>query len=413
MAFGKILIVDPSLIIRKTLETQFRKRRYKVACAVTLIEAEKTLMNDCFDVVFLDIHLIKGFDKHQAHQIIQKAERALVIIMTDDTHALAELDEMKVGAFDCITKPFSIEEVESVLEKAESYNKLLLTPAVSAKCITPRYILTHTSSVMQNLQNLIQKVAVTEATVLITGESGTGKEVVANEIHRYSSLAEKPFIKVNCAAIPESLIESEFFGHEKGAFTGALQRREGRFEQAHNGTLLLDEIGEVPLHLQSKLLRVLQEKTFERVGGNKTITVNVRIIATTNRNLSEAVKSNLFREDLFYRLNVFPIKVPALRDHKEDIPVLAKAFLERFTQQHAIQLLGFSQSALDALLNHHWPGNIRELQNTIERAVILTEQGSLIDAEVLGLPSPSEADLSFSCIEKNAIFPNTDILSRT
>jgi transcriptional regulator with PAS, ATPase and Fis domain len=232
---------------------------------------------------------------------------------------------------------------------------------------------------------MLKKVARTEATVLIQGENGTGKELVAHEIYHSSSRANAPYIKVNCAAISENLIESEFFGHEKGAFTGASDRREGRFELANGGTLLLDEVSEVSTRVQAKLLRILQEREFERVGGTKTIKVDVRVIATTNRDLKKAVADGDFREDLFYRLNVFPVHVPPLRDRAEDIPELAGHFLRRFARRHAVKIPGFSDRAMKRLMEHNWPGNVRELQNCIERAVIMTDDGSPVQSAALGL----------------------------
>jgi len=224
---------------------------------------------------------------------------------------------------------------------------------------------------------------------MISGENGTGKELVANEIFLNSYRANKPFIKVNCAAISETLIESEFFGHEKGSFTGATEQRDGRFELADGGTILLDEISEISLALQAKLLRVLQEREFERVGGNKTIKVDVRVIATTNRDLLKSVEKGEFREDLYYRLNVFPIRVPPLRERTGDVEILANHFLERFAKEHGLKSAGFSESGVAGLLAHHWPGNVRELQNVVERAAILAEPGVPIGAELMGLAVPA------------------------
>jgi transcriptional regulator with GAF, ATPase, and Fis domain len=232
---------------------------------------------------------------------------------------------------------------------------------------------------------LVDKVAKTEATVLITGENGTGKELVARELYRNSMLAKQPYIRVNCAAISETLMESEFFGHEKGAFTGATERREGRFELADGGTILLDEISEIAPSLQAKLLRVLQEKEFERVGGNKTIKVKVRVLATTNRNLLEEVEKGNFREDLYYRLNVFPIAVPALRERDSDILLLANTFLARHARRHGIEKISFSKNCEKAITAHNWPGNVRELENAVERAVILADAGKKIEADLLGI----------------------------
>jgi transcriptional regulator with GAF, ATPase, and Fis domain len=244
------------------------------------------------------------------------------------------------------------------------------------------------SPVVVRLKELIQRVGRTNATVMISGENGTGKELVANEIFLNSQRLNKPFIKVNCAAISETLIESEFFGHEKGSFTGATDQRDGRFELADGGTILLDEISEISLGLQAKLLRVLQEREFERVGGNKTIKVDVRVLATTNRDLFKAVQKGDFREDLYYRLNVFPIQVPPLRDRTGDVELLATHFLERFSREHGIKTAGFSPDGIAGLVAHNWPGNVRELQNVVERAAILTEEGAPITADLMGLASP-------------------------
>jgi transcriptional regulator with PAS, ATPase and Fis domain len=245
---------------------------------------------------------------------------------------------------------------------------------------------------MVRLRQLIERVAQTDATVLVTGESGTGKEMIAREFYRRSPRKEQPYIKVNCAAISETLMESEFFGHERGAFTGATERREGRFALANHGTLLLDEVSEIPVGLQAKLLRVLQEREFERVGGNRTMKVNVRIIATSNRDLLSYVEKGDFRQDLYYRLNVFPVIVPPLRERAEDILMLADHFVRRFVRKHGIKVTGLSDSARAAVQAYRWPGNVRELQNTIERAVIMSEPGRPLTAVSLGLPG----DLSIS-----------------
>jgi DNA-binding NtrC family response regulator len=238
---------------------------------------------------------------------------------------------------------------------------------------------------MESLHQLIRKVARTHATVLIQGESGTGKEAIARALYRQSSRARAPFIKVNCAAIPENLIESEFFGHEKGAFTGAVNKREGRFELAHGGTILLDEISEIPITVQAKLLRVLQEREFERVGGNRTIKVDVRVIATTNRNLEQSVERKEFRQDLFFRLNVVPVQVSPLRERPEDILLLKREFMQRFSRRHGITIKGFTEEARQVLMSHSWPGNVRELQNVIERAVILCGENGYLEPRHLGL----------------------------
>jgi two-component system, NtrC family, response regulator AtoC len=278
-----------------------------------------------------------------------------------------------------------------VLGKAESFNQLVKVNQFFTREAGGDTEMVGDSPHMKSLRQLVGKVAPTEATVLICGENGTGKELVANELFRRSNRAGKPFIRVNCAAVSDTLIESEFFGHEKGAFTGALQKREGRFELANNGTILLDEISEITPRLQAKLLRVLQEREFERVGGNKTIKVNVRVIATTNRDLQKSVERGEFRQDLYFRLAVFPIQVPALRTRKDDIANLANFFLERFSRKHGVRVRGIAPDALAMLAAHDWPGNVRELQNTIERAVILTESGAPLRGAALGLFLPGVA----------------------
>jgi DNA-binding NtrC family response regulator len=263
------------------------------------------------------------------------------------------------------------------------------------------------SAAMQNLRQLIRKVARTQATVLIQGESGTGKELVARALYRESSRASAAFIKVNCAAIPENLIESEFFGHERGAFTGAMNKREGRFELAHGGTILLDEISEISPSVQAKLLRVLQERELERVGGNRTIKVDVRVIATTNRNLEHSVEKKEFRQDLFFRLNVVPVQVPPLRERAEDVPVLAEEFMRRFSRKHGVHVKGFTDESLNLLRVHNWPGNVRELQNVVERAVIMCGESGMLEPEHLGLTVPA-ASSSASVVVNGSIEPPTE-----
>src|ERR1700685_4034113 len=283
-------------------------------------------------------------------------------------------------------KPFSSDQMQVALKKAENFDQLLKVNAYfsNAEVDETGYELQGASPAMENLRQLIRKVARTQATVLIAGESGTGKELVARALYRQSPRHAAPFIKVNCAAIPENLIESEFFGHEKGAFTGALNKREGRFELAHSGTILLDEISEISPQVQAKLLRVLQERELERVGGNRTIKVDVRVIATTNRRLEESVERKEFRQDLFFRLNVVPILVPPLRDRRDDIPLLAQQFMQRFARKHGVRVKGISDVCLAALSTHRWPGNVRELQNVIERAVILCGDSGFLELEHLG-----------------------------
>lgn len=387
MGFEKIVVLDDEMIIRKSLEEQLRRRRYAVASAATLEEAYALLEQDQFDLVLADVQLPDGQGTELLESFADRPEAPMVVMMTGHASIESAVECMRNGAFDYLMKPFSADQIEVLLKKAEAYshmqkvNRYYASPEASGGTEQ----LLGRAPQMQHLRRMIKRVAGTEATVLVTGENGTGKELVAQELHRLSHLSSQPFIKVNCAAISETLIESEFFGHEKGSFTGATQRREGRFELANNGTILLDEIGEIPPRLQAKLLRVLQEKEFERVGGNKTISVNVRVLATTNRDLFQEVESGRFREDLYYRLNVFPIHVPPLRERAQDAELLARDFLKRFSRKHGIRTPGFSEETLEAIRQHDWPGNVRELQNTVERAIILTEDGQAVQADSLGL----------------------------
>jgi DNA-binding NtrC family response regulator len=321
MSIEKIIVLEDDLIVRKNLEHQLRQRRYDVASVSTIAAAQEYLNKDNFDLIFLDVRLPDGDGTELLKSIQLRPQRPLVVISTGFASVESAVECMKNGAFDYLIKPYSAEQIEVVLKKAEEFTQLLrVNRFLSQENEDSGYELLGQSAAMDALRQLIRKVARTLATVLIQGESGTGKELVARALYRESPRANAPFIRVNCAAIPENLIESEFFGHEKGAFTGALTKREGRFELAHSGTILLDEISEISPSVQAKLLRVLQERELERVGGNRTIKVDVRVIATTNRHLEQSVQKNEFREDLFFRLNVVPIQVPPLRDHREDVP---------------------------------------------------------------------------------------------
>jgi DNA-binding NtrC family response regulator len=386
MAIEKIVVVDDEMMIRKALETQLRNKRYSVASTGDLKGARKILARDSFDLVFLDLRLPDGEGTDLLEEIMAKADGPMVVMMTGYGSVESAVSCMQLGAFDYVVKPFSFEQIEVVVDKVASFDKMRrVTKYYVEESDSQSSDIVGESEPVEQLKTLVSKVAKTEASVLITGENGTGKELVARELYRNSMLAKEPYIRVNCAAVTETLMESEFFGHEKGAFTGATERREGRFELADGGTLLLDEISEIAPALQAKLLRVLQEKEFERVGGNKTIQVKVRVLATTNRNLIEEVEKGNFREDLYYRLNVFPIAVPALRERKDDIMLLANTFLDRHVRRHGIEKIKFSKSCEQAIKIHSWPGNVRELENAVERAVILAEPGKAIEADLLGL----------------------------
>ena len=305
--------------------------------------------------------------------------------MTAYASVKTAVEALKAGAFDYLTKPLDIEELKILIEKAMDHYHLRAENLVLKERLGDRFDFARiiaASPKMKTLLETLAMVAPSDATVLIMGESGTGKEVVANAIHHNSPRAGEPFIKVSCAALPETLLESELFGHEKGAFTGAVARREGRFQLAHRGTIFLDEVGEMSPAIQTKLLRVLQEKEFEPLGSARTIKVDIRVIAATNRDLDREVKEGRFREDLYYRLNVVPLTLPPLRERREDIPLLADHFLALYREKNRKPVRDISGKALDLLVRYDWPGNIRELENCIERAVILSRDEVLVPADL-------------------------------
>ena len=386
MPIEKVIVLEDDQIVRKNLENCLRRRRYDVASVATIAAAQECLNKDNFDLVFLDARVPDGDGTDLLKAIQARPQKPLAVVITGFGSVESAVECMKNGAFDYLIKPFSDEQIEVTLRKAEEFTQLIkVAHYFSQENEESGQVLLGQSAAMENLRQLIRKVARTQATVLIQGESGTGKELVARALYRESPRANAPFIKVNCAAIPENLIESEFFGHEKGSFTGALNKREGRFELAHGGTILLDEISEISPTVQAKLLRVLQERELERVGGSRTIKVDVRVIATTNRNLEQSVEKKEFRQDLFFRLNVVPIHVPPLRERREDVGPLAEEFLRRFGRKHGVHVRGFSDEALKRLSEHSWAGNVRELQNVVERAVILCGESSVLEPEHLGL----------------------------
>jgi DNA-binding NtrC family response regulator len=392
MSIEKVIVLEDDQIVRRNLEQVLRRHRYDVACAETMAAAQNYLNKDNFDLLFLDVRLPDGDGTDLLKLLQGRPQKPLTVVSTGFGSVESAVECMRNGAFDYLIKPYSDEQIEVILRKAEEFTQLVkVNQFLSQENDEASSELLGQSAAMEELRQLIRKVARTQATVLIAGESGTGKELVARALYRESPRAQAPFIKVNCAAIPENLIESEFFGHERGAFTGALNKREGRFELAHGGTILLDEISEIPPSLQAKLLRVLQERELERVGGNRTIKVDVRVIATTNRNLEQSVEKKEFRQDLFFRLNVVPIQVPPLRERPEDVPQLAEEFVRRYSRKHGVRMRGFSEAARRVLVQHAWPGNVRELQNVIERAVILAGEDQALEPEHLGLARTGSA----------------------
>jgi two-component system response regulator PilR (NtrC family) len=374
MIKDKILVADDEQSMREFLDIMLKKEGYKVSLASNGEEVVKLVDNDLFDLVLLDIRMPKLDGISALKKIKAIAPETVVIMITAYASADTAIKAMKEGAYDYITKPFKVEEIKLIIKNALEKKNLQKENILLKQVVRDRYHFGNIigqSPKMMALYDLLEKVSPTKTNILIAGESGTGKELVAKAIHYNSVRKEKPFVTLNCGAIPESLIESELFGHMKGAFTDAIATKKGLFEVADEGTIFLDEISELPLLMQVKLLRVLQDKEFKRVGGTEDIRVDVRIISATNKDLEEAVKEKHFREDLFYRLNVIQIKLPPLRDRKEDIPILAGHFLKKYSEELNKNILKTSPEALQILLNYEYPGNVRELQNIIERAVAL------------------------------------------
>ncbi len=380
-----ILVIDDEPLTLQLIVESLRDQTYAVDMAASGKEAISKAESFHYDIVLTDLAMpgmdgLEVLDYFKSHY----PDTTLIVLTGYGTIETA-VEAVKKGAFDYLTKPATVDEIILVLKRVEELKTLKEENVLLRSQLQDRYRfdrIVGQSLPMQELYRTIQRVAKTDATVLITGESGTGKELIANAIHYSSERLNKPLVPINCGAIPEELLESELFGHEKGAFTGALKERKGRFELAHQGTVFLDEIGEMSQKLQVKLLRFLQERKFERIGGGRTIQVDVRIITATNKDLEKAVESGEFREDLFYRINVIPIQVPPLRERDGDIPLLVQHFLKQHCKEKEIPLKKLSKAALHLLESYNWPGNVRELENLIERLVILTEE-SIIEVEDL------------------------------
>ena len=371
-----ILVIDDNPSIIKLMSKILKANDYEVSTASGGEAGIKKLDKNDYDLVFTDLMMPDIGGMEVLEHVISKSPKTMCIILTAHGTIKSSVDAIKKGAFDYITKPVSPSELLVVVEKAIKFKNLEEENIRLKKELRGKYDYTNfvgTSKAIKKIYDLIEKVADTDGTILITGASGTGKELIARAIHYNSDRSEKPLVVVSCGAIPEALLESELFGHEKGAFTGAFKKRIGRFEMANGGTIFLDEIGEMSPALQVKLLRVLQEQKFERVGGTKTIHVDLRIIAATNRNLTTAINNETFREDLYYRLNVIPIKVPSLKQRKSDIPLLIDFFLKKFQGGKKKRVTGLLPEAMDAMIAYDWPGNVRELENVVKRLTILCE----------------------------------------
>ena len=389
----RILVVDDEEIVRESLGGWLEKDGYTVAWAPDGRSAIERLKTEPWSIMVVDLKM-PGMDGLQVLEEAKKLRPEIaVVIMTAYATVDTAVSAMKMGAYDYLVKPFDPEELSIMMQKIVSQQSLVRENAVLRQALKQEYRfrdLLSKSPAMQGVFELARTAARSNSTILVLGESGSGKEVLARAIHMESPRVDGPFVAVSCAALTETLLESELFGHEKGSFTGAIARRKGKFEAAHGGTLFLDEVGDISQKLQLDLLRVLEDRKFHRIGGNDPIEVDVRIIAATNRDLRKAAHEGKFREVLFYRLNVIPITIPPLRERREDIPLLVENFVERLSVEMKKPIDGVSTDAMSALMAHDWPGNVRELRNILERGAVVAT-GPVIQLSDLGLPSKAEA----------------------
>ncbi len=394
MGLHRILVADDEESMRWVLSKALRKKGYSVDLAADGGQALRQVREQSYDLVIVDIKMpgMSGLE------FLDKARELrpdlLVVVMTAEASMKNAVEAMKRGAYDYITKPFDLEVIDAIIEKVSrardvSNQVTLLKQELKDRYQVEKNIIGN-SAAMREVYKTIGKVAGSDITVLIQGESGTGKELIARAIHFNSTRLGKPFVAINCAAIPKDLLESELFGSERGAFTGATERKTGKFEQANHGTIFLDEIGDMPLDLQAKILRVLQEQEITRIGGSQNLSVDVRVVAATNQELQERVRNREFREDLYYRLNVVPINLAPLRERSEDIPALVEYFLERACAELEIPVKQCAPEAMELLCNYSWPGNVRELENTIKRGVILSSDPYLTTADFASLTNRQE-----------------------
>jgi len=413
----RVMVVDDDSAHRTMLRTLVGGWGYEILEADDGESAIAAVSDRPVDLVLMDIRMVRVSGIEALEKIKSINPAIPIVLMTAYASIEMAVDALKKGAYDYLTKPLDFDKLKLTLDRALEHIRLKKENRALKERLDEEFQssdIIGSSPVMMRLMATAAQVAASEATVMITGESGTGKELVAAAIHHNSPRKEGPFIKVNCAAITETLLESELFGHEKGAFTGAERHREGRFVQANGGSLFLDEVGEMPVAMQVKLLRVLQERELTRVGGEQVLPVDVRLIVATNRNLAQMVEEGAFRGDLFYRLNVVELKTPPLRERREDIPLLAAHFLKRFAEKNRKKVDRFAPRAMDLLIRHPWPGNVRELMNTIERAVVLAASDCLVEEDFAMLAPASQladstaggtfpADVPLEQIEREAI----------
>ncbi len=400
-----ILVVDDEEIVRSSLVDWLREDGYHAEAASDGFEALQKLKERPWDIALVDLKMPKMDGLELMERMKEVDPDIQVIIITAYATVHTAVQAMKKGAYDYLVKPFNPEEISLLIERLIQSKELAREVSFLRKELTKQYRfhdLVSKSPKMQQVFEFARTVAKSNSNILILGESGTGKELLARAIHNESPRANGPFVAVSCVALPETLLESELFGHEKGAFTDAITQKKGKFELAHGGTLFLDEIGDISPKLQLALLRVLEEREFTRVGGTQPIRVDVRIIAATNRDLKRAVDEGQFRDDLYYRLNVISIKIPPLRERREDIPLLAQHFVEKFNIELGKRVERISEEAMKKLMAYHWPGNVRELENVIERAMVITK-GSVIRPEEIQLPTeetPPVEDKSLRAVER-------------
>jgi two-component system NtrC family response regulator len=408
MTDARVLIMDDEPRERGRIETFLKRKGFEVASLASAADAVEALKRDRYDVFLTDCN-IPGVDALRVSDEVRRINPDMaVIIMTAFGTIETAVKAIKAGAYDYLAKPVDLDQLVVLIDRVAERRDLVRENAQLREQLINRYAFDGIASVshaMEEVLNLAGRVADSTATVLLRGESGTGKELIARAIHYHSPRAERPLVKVNCSALPETLLESELFGHEKGAFTGAAARRIGRFEAADKGTLFLDEIGEMSAGVQVKLLRVLQEREFERLGGNDTIKVDVRVIAATNKDLEQALRDGSFREDLYYRLNVVTVTIPPLRERKEDVPALMDHFLAKYARENRKKISGVTAEARDILMRYTYPGNVRELENIIERAVVLSK-GGMITTKDLPLHIQTTDSEERICVKKKGAFLN-------
>jgi two-component system response regulator HydG len=398
----KILVVDDEPSHRQMLEAVLTADGYEVQQANDGQEAINSVEERFYDLILMDVRMSRVSGIEALKKIKELSPGIPVIIMTAYASVSTAVDALKSGAYDYLTKPLDIEELKILVSKALRQRQLEQENVYLRERLGDRFDFSNIigrSSAMRDLFETIALVAPTEATVLIAGESGTGKELIANAIHQNSPRTDRPFIKVNCAALPETLLESELFGHEKGAFTGALARKQGRFQLAHRGSIFLDEIGEMSPTTQTKILRVLQEREFEPLGSTQTVKVDTRVVTATNKNLEEEIQEGRFREDLYYRLNVVTLEVPPLRERREDISLLTDFFLKQYAEKNRRLIKGFTPRAMDLLMRHGWPGNVRELENAVERAVIMARGDVISQTELPDTLRKLEAEIEKATVD--------------